>query len=447
MGEGASSGEGASGRAGRPGPAARRTGMTPLRIVLLYAAVGVTWLLLSDGVVEALVTDHALQHRVLSAKGFFFVGATAILLYVLVRRMWAQQRVLGQEVRAVLDGMADAVLVTDGEGDVVDVNQAALSLTGARSRHELLLPVGELLERIELRHPDGRRVALDETAAWRALRQGTVATYEALLRRLDGVELFVSVSSAPLPDRRRGEPPVAVTVIRDISEVKRFEETREEFLATAAHEFKTPLAVVKAYAQLMHRRGQGDPAALDVIGRQIDRLARMVQQLLEVSRFRIDKAELRRERFQLGELLDEVADAVREEFEGRHIVVASADEAPVLADRDRIGRVIASLLENAVRFSPQGGDVEAALSRDGAEAVVSVRDHGLGIAPERQARVFERFYRAHAGTPHDYGGLGIGLGMSREIVSRHGGRIWFESEPGRGSTFSFALPLAAEERA
>jgi signal transduction histidine kinase len=85
------------------------------------------------------------------------------------------------------------------------------------------------------------------------------------------------------------------------------------------------------------------------------------------------------------------------------------------------------------------------VARSGAEAVVSIRDHGLGIAPDRQARIFERFYRAHAGTSHDYGGLGIGLDMSREIVSRHGGRIWFESAPGVGSTFSFALPLAARE--
>jgi signal transduction histidine kinase len=105
------------------------------------------------------------------------------------------------------------------------------------------------------------------------------------------------------------------------------------------------------------------------------------------------------------------------------------------------------LLENAIRFSPRGGDVEAALIRQGAEAVVSVRDHGLGIPRERQARVFERYYRAHSGTSQDYGGLALGLDASREIVARHGGRIWFESDPGQGSVFSFSLPLAPEERA
>jgi signal transduction histidine kinase len=106
-----------------------------------------------------------------------------------------------------------------------------------------------------------------------------------------------------------------------------------------------------------------------------------------------------------------------------------------------------NLVENAIRFSPLGGDVAIAVRRKAAEAVVSVRDHGVGIPTERQDRVFERFYRAHVGTSQDYGGLGLGLDVSREIVARHGGRIWFESEPGQGSTFSFSLPLAAEEAA
>ncbi|MFL5273280.1 MAG: sensor histidine kinase, partial [Anaeromyxobacteraceae bacterium] len=195
--------------------------------------------------------------------------------------------------------------------------------------------------------------------------------------------------------------------------------------------------------QLMRKRGQGDAGALDVIARQIDRLTRIVQQVTEVSRFRLGDADLRPERFELSALLLEVADVMRASAEGRRIAVADGADAEVVADRDRIRQVITSLIENAVRFSPQGGDVEATVARSGAEAVVSIRDHGLGIAPDRQGRIFERFYRAHAGTSHDYGGLGIGLDMSREIVSRHGGRIWFESAPGVGSTFSFALPLAA----
>jgi signal transduction histidine kinase len=115
-----------------------------------------------------------------------------------------------------------------------------------------------------------------------------------------------------------------------------------------------------------------------------------------------------------------------------------------VADRERIARVLANLLENAVRFSPEGGEVQVRVETQGGEARVSVVDHGIGIPAERQDQVFRRFYRAHAGTEHDYGGLGLGLEVSRAVVERHGGRMWFESVPGAGSTFHFGLPLSPE---
>jgi len=421
--------------------------MTPLRIVLVYAVLGVAWIFATDSLL-GLLDGAPLWHGGLHAvKSLVYVVGTAALLFLLVRSQHAEQRVRDEELRTVLDSMPDAVLVVDRDSHVLDVNRAAVELLGARDREELLLPVGELMERVQLRHADGRPLDLERASARRALASERVSGYEALIRRFDGRELFISISSSPVRPRPDDPARMLVAVVRDISEVRRFEEMREDFLATAAHEFKTPLAVVKAYAQLMHKRGQGDATALEVIARQIDRLTRMLQQLLDVSRFRVGGAELSRERFDLLGLVADVAIAVRAEADGRRIVIVPSPPTPVLADRERIGQVVASLLENAVRFSPQGGDVEAEITRRDAEAVVSVRDHGLGIPRERQARVFERFYRAHAGTDQDYGGLGLGLDVSREIVARHGGRIWFESAPGEGSTFSFSLPLAPEEAA
>ncbi len=419
--------------------------MTPLRIVLVYAALGVAWILLSDRLLRLITADPPWRDLLQTGKGIAYVCGTAALLYFLIRRLHAAQRVRDEELRTVLDSMPDAVLVVDRASRVLDVNRAAVELLGAGTEEELLLPLRDLVGRVHLRHADGRPLDLARASVRRALASERVGGYEALIRRLDGRELFVSISSSPVRARPDEPARLAVAVVRDISEVRRFEEMREDFFATAAHEFKTPLAVVKAYAQLMHKRGQGDATALEVIARQIDRLTRMVQQILDVSRFRVGGAELSRERFDLPGLVVEVAGAVRTEVEGRRILVAPSPPTAVLADRERIGQVVASLLENAVRFSPQGGDVEAEIRRGAAEAVVSVRDHGLGIPTERQGRVFERFYRAHAGTTQDYGGLGIGLDASREIVARHGGRIWFESAPGEGSTFSFSLPLAPEE--
>ncbi len=117
---------------------------------------------------------------------------------------------------------------------------------------------------------------------------------------------------------------------------------------------------------------------------------------------------------------------------------------PVVADRERIERVIENLLENAVHFSPNGGEVRLRVEALDGLAHVSVADGGIGIPPERQQHIFRRYYRAHAGTPDDYGGLGLGLEVSRAVVERHGGRMWFESRPGAGSTFHFGLPLPPE---
>ena len=419
--------------------------MTPLRIVLGYVAVAMAWILVTDRLVELLALSPSSRGTAHAIKAAIYVVGTAALLYLLVRSQHVEQRVRDEALRTVLDSMPDAVLVVDRDSRVVDVNRAAVELLGARDREELLLPIRELVQRIHLRHADGRRLDLGRAAVRRVVAGQRVTGYEALIRRFDARELFISISSSPVRPHPTLPTRLAVAVVRDISEVRLFEEMREDFLATAAHEFKTPLAVVKAYAQLMHKRGQGDATALEVIARQIDRMTRMVQQLLDVSRFRVGGAELSRERFDLPGLVAEVAGVVRPDADGRRIFIAPAPPTAVLADRERIGQVVASLLENAVRFSPRGGDVEAEITRRDTEAVVSVRDHGLGIPHERQARVFERFYRAHAGTDQDYGGLGIGLDVSREIVARHGGRIWFESAPGEGSTFSFSLPLAPEE--
>jgi two-component system phosphate regulon sensor histidine kinase PhoR len=229
-----------------------------------------------------------------------------------------------------------------------------------------------------------------------------------------------------------------------VSAARRLDEMREEFLATAAHEFKTPLAVVKAYAQLMARREPKERAALAVIERQVNRLARLVQHLLDSSRLRLEAGTGRTEPFDLAALAREVVDLMCPAVPTHQLELEAPGPVPVVADRDRIEGVITCLVDNAVRFSPSGGPVRIRVRVEGGEARVDVADEGVGIPLERQAQIFERYYRAHAGTPHDYGGLGLGLEMSRELVERHGGRMWFESAPGAGSTFHFGLPLPRE---
>jgi signal transduction histidine kinase len=279
-------------------------------------------------------------------------------------------------------------------------------------------------------------------ASVRAVLEGErVLPYDGLVRDARGRDVFVSVTASPVDAPSR--PRLAVAVLRDVTPARRLDELRDEFLSTAAHEFKTPLAVVKAYAQLLRKREPAEDQALGVILRQVERLNRLVEHLLDASRLRSGGRDLRRERFDLAALAAEVVERMRPASPRHALEIRSERPAPVEADRERLERVITSLVDNAIRFSPAGGDVAVSVAQVDGEAVLSVEDHGLGIPPERQARIFERYYRAHAGTSDDYGGLGVGLDMSRETVVRLGGRMWFESAPGQGSRFHFSLPLAA----
>jgi PAS domain S-box-containing protein len=407
--------------------------------VATYAVVSIAWIAFSDRALESLVKDPHERQIAQTGKGGAFIAVTSLLLFLLIRRGERGLRALGSEVRATVDSMADAVLLVDERQRIVEANRAALQLCGVDTKEALLGPLEEWGRRFQLRTVDGAPMPLDRYGAVRVLGGEPNARYDAILRSADGRDVFVSVSASPV--ERSGGAPLAVTVLRDVSAGRRLDEIREEFLATAAHEFKTPLAVIKAYAQLMQKREPGEAQALAVIQRQVDRLSRLVQHLLDTSRLRLDQGEGRRERFDVAALAADILDRMRPAAPG-HDLRLDSHPAVVVADRERIGRVITSLVDNAVRFSPEGGPVETRVEPDGSEVTISIRDRGLGIPPERQAHVFERYYRAHAGTPEDYGGLGIGLEMSREIVQRHGGRMWFESAPGVGSTFRFSLPLA-----
>jgi two-component system, OmpR family, phosphate regulon sensor histidine kinase PhoR len=216
----------------------------------------------------------------------------------------------------------------------------------------------------------------------------------------------------------------------------------DDVLSAAAHEFKTPLAVVRAEAQLLLRE-RGTDARLANITRQVDRLTHLVQQLLEAARLPFGSAPTASAVIDLRELVSAVVRRFERSTRAHELRVSARARAPVWvrADPERVALALANLIDNGVRFSPDGGVVEVSLRVSRGEALVSVRDQGVGIAPDRQGRLFEALYRAHAGTPEDHGGIGIGLAITREIVTGHGGSVWFRSTAGIGSTFAFSLPL------
>jgi len=222
-------------------------------------------------------------------------------------------------------------------------------------------------------------------------------------------------------------------------------EAKDVFLADVVHELKTPLAAAKAQAQLaLHQLGErrADAAtsrALRLISQQIDRLNRLVGDLLEASRLDSGEMELHPTEFDLGALLEEMRNRMQPLGNRHPIRVSKPDSLAIVADKDRIEQVIANLLSNAIRYSPEGGPIDLNAGQTATGVHIEIRDHGLGIPKEHQDLVFERFGRAHGSA---FGGLGLGLAISKGIVERHGGRIWLESsgKPGEGSVFHFDLP-------
>lgn len=425
-----------------------RGGVAPLRISVIYLVVGLLWITFSDRLAEAFAPDLAVLTSWQTVKGGVFVVATAAMIWFLVHRDTAALARSERRLAGSLDGLPDAVVIAAADGSIPFVNRAARNLLGL-SASDSLRDLEDYRTRWQIRYLDGRTVPAEDLVLARALR-GEALARESLLRRSDGQDRRCTIIAAPLRDEPDGPPSLAVAVLHDVTELRHLEALRDEFLATAAHELKTPVATIKSYVQLLGRWRDGslsvrEAAALEVLDRQCTRLNRLVQDLLQFSRLRQGLAPAAPARFDLGELAEEVASRLGTILR-RRIVVERGGPAPVDVDRERIDQVLANLIDNAVKFSPGGEPVEVTVEPRPGEAVVSVRDHGIGIPAANRDRIFERYFRAHAGTGRDYGGLGIGLHLGREAVHRNGGRIWFESEEDRGTVFHVGLPLAGEIR-
>jgi signal transduction histidine kinase len=240
--------------------------------------------------------------------------------------------------------------------------------------------------------------------------------------------------------------------LRDVTEMKRLERLRDEFLSMAAHELKTPVTTLKTYVQILQRFPERAPAdrtdVLSVLDQQCTRLGGLVQELLDVSRLQLGSLALRTKTFDLADLAEQLGRSLRSVLPDHPIVIEAEHGSIVSADAERIQQVLSNLIDNAAKFSPAGTDIVVRVQRKPDEIEASVTDAGIGIAAEKLAQLFQRFMQLHAGTEHDKGGLGLGLYISREIVLRHHGRIWVESTLGKGSVFRFSLsPAPRESRA
>jgi two-component system phosphate regulon sensor histidine kinase PhoR len=337
----------------------------------------------------------------------------------------------------VLNYVADAVLLVDRIGIVRLWNQAAERITGVSS--------GDLVGRAAAERIPGWRDAVDSVPVSSSPDPGhpevmvpIETAYGERWISISGVEFFGGT----------------VYAFRDVTEIRQVEELKADFIATASHELRTPLAAVYGAAQTLLRHDfaldeAGRDRFISLIAEESERLGRIVNEILLASQLEAGRVDLGSEPFDPVELVERVVEAARVHAPaGISLERRVPDEMPfVSADRDKVRQVLVNLIENAIKYSPDGGQIEVGLESgraSGEETVVFfVRDEGIGIPAEEQARIFEKFYRLDPNMTRGVGGTGLGLYICSELVNRMGGNIWVESTEGQGSTFLLQLPAEA----
>jgi PAS domain S-box-containing protein len=341
-----------------------------------------------------------------------------------------------ERYRLLFEGVGDAILVLDTEGHYLDGNAAVEKLLGyARDRlrrmHIEMIMAG----------PTGFTAwsqIVDECHAQEGQWSG-----ELELRRRDG-SLAPVEARATLIHLPAG--PAYLLAMRDISERRALARMQSEFMSMITHEWRTPLATVKGHAQLMQRSGAYSAAAVQVMVTQVNRLERLVGDLLDISRLEAGRLELQRQPVNLVTLVYAVVAQAQELTRVHHLRVF-APEHPLIGEWDatRVEQVLHNLLSNAIKYSPDGGEIVVRVEERGHEVQVSVSDQGMGISPEELSHLFQRFYRTAQARAIGMPGIGLGLHISKALIEAHGGRLWAESYPGKGSTFFFTLPRKVQK--
>jgi signal transduction histidine kinase len=269
---------------------------------------------------------------------------------------------------------------------------------------------------------------------------------EGVLTRSGGSRIAVSVTYSPLYDDE-GRPSAIIADVVDITRFYEAEEMKSTFISVISHELKTPVSLIKGYASTLAREdAHWDVATvregLQVIDEEADRLNALINNLLDASRIQAGAFKLEKGDVALPSLAEKVVESFRLQTTNHRFVLDFPADYPVVSgDTERLRQVLNNLLSNAIKYAPAGGEIRVGGWADGQNVTVYVADQGIGISPEEQGKLFQRFYRLDSSLRRGTQGAGLGLYLCKSIVEAHGGRIWLRSEPGKGTTVFFTLPV------
>jgi two-component system phosphate regulon sensor histidine kinase PhoR len=338
---------------------------------------------------------------------------------------------------AILDAMVEGVIATDGHDHIILLNERARGIFGLGQTRVERRPLLEVIRNVDLHG------LLSES---RAAADGLVVSREIKLP--EPSERVLQVHAVPL--RFTGDEPGVVIILHDITELRRLEQVRTEFVANVSHELRTPLTAIQGYLETLLDGALEEPQHarkfLEIVFRHTERLGRLTDDLTDLSNIELGRISLRIEPTGLTDVTESALAIIQPRAgSGRVTVKASlpADMPEVLADRDRLAQILINLVDNAVKYTPAGGHVWVEAQRLPSGMVeVAVRDTGVGVPKADLPRLTERFYRVDKARSRELGGTGLGLAIVKHLVLAHGGELGIESELWKGTTVRFTLPTS-----
>lgn len=349
---------------------------------------------------------------------------------------------------AVFRSAGEGIIIFDRKGAIVDFNPAAADLTGYSAERSIGKPY---LKIVKLLTPEGANVP-SISALHSVLKEGrTVSGAEQILETKDNLRIWVEASYAPILNNKQ-EVTSGIAILRNVQKDKQLEEIKSDFISIVSHELRTPLSAIKGFMSMILNNDFGplndkQSHFLLKVEQSNQRMIHLVEDLLDVSRIENGRISLMPRPVSIDKVIVEVASELFNRAFERQITIKVARHRRlplVLADEVRLRQIVVNLIDNAIKYSLPQSEVVINFKVDGDELITNIRDYGVGITASQVDRIFQKFGRIYNPMSIQAGGTGLGLYIVKNLVESHGGRIWVTSREGKGSKFSFSLPLAKQ---
>lgn len=387
-----------------------------------------------------------------------FIGgieATLVLaaLYLVLAGVigWLKQTIDGliereadgrKRLESIIEQLPVGVIITDSEARVTQTNKQVENILG------IGIPKGFVIGKdkpiLDGQHKN-KIITPSHSPVAQALVSGKqVTNREFLVEKRDGKRLFLQVNASPIRNGR-GQIFAATSIVTDITAQKEMESRKDEFINMASHELKTPITSMKLYVDFLlgkiKEKDERVIKSLKSMKYQIEKMQELIAGLLDISRIQTGKLTFNKEQFNISELIKETISELQATTHRHKISLLNKAAINIYGDKFRISQVLTNLLTNGIKYSPDGGNINIGIKRQAGKILISVEDEGIGISKSEHNKIFEKLYQVVDPQVKTFPGLGMGLYITKEIIKRHGGRIWVENKKSRGSIFYFELPL------